>query len=86
MYNEKYYRNESAMVVAKYADLPLAIGTTGATSLPPLILNTVVYHGGTIVDINPEATWFSDYAMISGSNHLKGQSGVFLPKLMKLFW
>ena len=49
-----------------------------------MILKTVVYHGGTVIDINPEATWFSDYAMISGGYHLKGPSGVFLPKLMEL--
>ena len=60
------------------------IETTGATSLPTVILKTVAYNGGTIIDINPEVTWFSDYAMISGGYHLKGPSGVFLPKLMEL--
>ena len=84
MYSEELYRSESALKAAQEADLLLTIGTTGATSLPALILKTVVHHGGTVIDINPEATWFSDYAMISGGYHLKGPSGVFLPKLMEL--
>ena len=84
MYSEELYRSESALKAAQEADLLLTIGTTGATSLPALILKTVVHQGGTVIDINPEATWFSDYAMISGGYHLKGPSGVFLPKLMEL--
>ena len=84
MYSEEFYRSESALKAAQEADLLVTIGTTGATSLPALILKTVVHHGGTVIDINPEATWFSDYAMISGGYHLKGPSGVFLPKLMEL--
>ena len=84
MYSEELYRSESALKAAQEADLLVTIGTTGATSLPALILKTVVHHGGTVIDINPEATWFSDYAMISGGYHLKGPSGVFLPKLMEL--
>ena len=84
MYSEELYRSESALKAAQEADLLPAIGTTGATSLPALILKTVVHHGGTVIDINPEVTWFSDYAMISGGYHLKCQSGVFLPKLMEL--
>jgi NAD-dependent deacetylase len=84
IYNEELYRSESALKAAQEADLLLTIGTTGATSLPAVILKTVAQNGGTIIDINPEVTWFSDYAMISGGYHLKGPSGVFLPKLMKL--
>ena len=84
IYNEELYRSESALKAAQEADLLLTIGTTGATSLPAVILKTVAQNGGTIIDINPEATWFSDYAMISGGYHLKGPSGIFLPKLMKL--
>ena len=84
IYNEELYRSESALKAAQEADLLLTIETTGATSLPTVILKTVAYNGGTIIDINPEVTWFSDYAMISGGYHLKGPSGVFLPKLMEL--
>ena len=84
IYNEELYRSESALKAAQEADLVLTIGTTGTTSLPAVILKTVAQNGGTIIDINPEVTWFSDYAMISGGYHLKGPSGVFLPKLMEL--
>ena len=84
MYSEELYSSESALKAAQEADFLLTIGTTGATSLPTVVLKTVVHHGGTVIDINPEATWFSDYAMISGGYHLKGPSGVFLPKLMEL--
>ena len=84
IYNEELYGSESALKAAQEADFLLTIGTTGATSLPALILKTVAQNRGTMIDINPEATWFSDYAMISGGCHLKGLSGVFLPKLMEL--
>ena len=84
MYSEELYRSESALKAAQEADFRLTIGTTGATSFPAVVLKTVAQNEGTIIDINPEATWFSDYAMISGGYHLKGPSGVFLPKLMEL--
>ena len=84
IYNEELYGSESALKAAQEADFLLTIGTTGATSLPAVILKTVAQNGGIIIDINPEVTWFSDYAMISGGYHLKGPSGVFLPKLMEL--
>ena len=84
IYNEELYGSESALKAAQKADFLLTIGATGATSLPAVILKTVAQNGGTIIDINPEVTWFSDYAMISGGYHLKGPSGVFLPKLMEL--
>ena len=83
IYNEELYGSESALKAAQEADFLLTIGTTGATSLPAVILKTVA-HKGIIIHINPEVTWFSDYAMISGGYHLKGPSGVFLPKLMEL--
>ena len=83
MYSEEMYRSESALKAAQEADFRLTIGT-GATSLLAAVLTTVAQNEGTIIDINPEATWFSDYAMISGGYHLKGPSSVFLPKLMEL--
>ncbi len=82
--NEELYGCESALQAAQEADFLLTIGTTAATSLPAVILKTVAQNGGIIIDINPEVTWLSDYAMISGGYHLKGPSGVFLPKLMEL--
>ena len=84
IYNEVLYGSESALKAAQEADFLFTIGTTGATSLPAVILKTVAQNGGIIIDINPEVTWFSNYAMISGGYHLKGPSGVFLPQLMEL--
>ncbi len=45
-----------------------------------MILKTVAENGGTIIDINPEVTWFSDYAMISGGYHPEGPKRCFLAK------
>ena len=55
MYSEELYRSESALKAAE-REIFYAIGTTGATSLPAVILKTVAENGGTIIDINPEAT------------------------------
>ena len=84
IYNEELYGSESALKAAQEADFLLTIGTTGATSFSAVVLHIVAQNEGTFIDIIPEATWFSDYAMISGGYHLKGPSGVFLPKLMEL--
>ena len=65
IYNEELYGSESALKAAQEADFLFTIGTNGATSPPAVILKAVAQNGGIIIDINPEVTWFSDYAMIS---------------------
>jgi NAD-dependent deacetylase len=66
-YNERYYRSESAMKAALGASLLVVVGTTGATSLPAAIGETLASRGVAIVDVNPEENFFSGLAAARGA-------------------
>ena len=63
-YDEHYFKFESAMRVAAETDLLIIAGTSGVTSLPNHIANTV-YQNETIIDINIEANPFTELALHS---------------------
>ena len=62
-YDEHYFKFESALAVAEKTDILIIAGTSGATSLPNHIANTVYQNGGTIIDINIEQNPFTTLAM-----------------------
>jgi len=51
-YNERYYRAESAMQIARETSMLIVAGTSGATNLPNLVVSEVYHHSGAIIDIN----------------------------------
>jgi len=64
-YDEHYYRFDSALAIAEKTDVLVIAGTSGATTLPNLIANTVYRNGGTIIDINLAENTFTDLALSS---------------------
>ncbi|MCH8845522.1 MAG: RNA polymerase subunit sigma [Proteobacteria bacterium] len=65
IYDEHYFKFESAMAVAAKTDVLIIAGTSGATTLPNHIANIVYHNGGMIIDINIEQTPFTELAVNS---------------------
>jgi NAD-dependent deacetylase len=83
-YNEVYFRFESSLTVAAQTGLLIVIGTSGATNLPHQVARQVYQNGGTIIDINPEANPFSQFAQASGGYHLAYPGSQVLPALVQV--
>ena len=64
-YNEEYFRFESALRRAMETDLLLILGTSGSTTLPHHVANTVYQQGKTIIEIGIEDTHFTELARAS---------------------
>ncbi len=74
-YNEHYFKMDSAMAVAGDTDLLIIVGTSGATTLPNLIVNTVFHQRGTIIDINIEPDPFTELAVASPGGEFLQMTG-----------
>jgi len=61
-YDEQHYRSDSAFKAALSATLLVVVGTTGATSLPRRIGESCRDRGIPVIDVNVEATVFSEVA------------------------
>lgn len=85
-YNERYYRLDSSLRVAKETGLLLIVGTSGATTLPQRIVESVLSKQGLVIDINPNEGYFSQkvrkkkngYALVGGSSDV-------LPEFLEVF-
>lgn len=53
-YNEEWFRFDSALRVAADTALLVTVGTSGATTLPALVVQQAVHAGAALVDCNPE--------------------------------
>ncbi|WP_048503348.1 SIR2 family NAD-dependent protein deacylase [Chryseobacterium sp. BLS98] len=53
-YNEKLYFLNSALKSAKNTGILFVIGTSGATTLPQMLTETVLQYGGYVIEINTE--------------------------------
>jgi len=53
-YNEKLYFLNSTLRAAKKTGILFIIGTSGATTLPQMIAETVLQYGGYLIEINTE--------------------------------
>jgi NAD-dependent deacetylase len=65
-YNEHHYHLNSALEIASRSRLLITVGTSGATTLPNLIVNHVLRNGGLMFDINLADNPFAARAMRSG--------------------
>lgn len=84
-YNEHYFKYESAMAVAAKTDILIIAGTSGATTLPNHIANTVYQNKGTIIDINVEKNPFTELAINSKNGEFLNMTcSEGLTKLLKL--
>jgi NAD-dependent deacetylase len=85
-YNEKYYKLDSSMRVAKETGLLLIVGTSGATTLPQRIVESVLSRQGIIIDINPNENYFSELALKKKNGYrIKGNSSDVLPEFVQFF-
>lgn len=85
-YNEKYFKLDSSMRLAKETGLLLIVGTSGATTLPQRIVERVLSRQGIIIDINPNENYFSELLENKKSGYaLKGKSSDILPEFVQFF-
>lgn len=85
-YNEKYYHFDTAYDIADNTDILFVIGTSGSTTLPVNIVETVKIRAKWIVLINPESDTYFDY-ILKGSKTLHSiqeSSSVALPQLKNM--
>lgn len=53
-YNERLFKLQSALKKAKNSGVLIAIGTSGATTLPQRLVNQTIKYGGYVIDVNLE--------------------------------
>ncbi len=85
-YDEKYYRRDSALQTAKETGLLLIVGTSGATTLPQLVVQNTIAGNGIVIDINKKTNYFS--TLVEGSSDgftLRGSSSDILPEFVACF-
>jgi NAD-dependent deacetylase len=84
MYNEKYYKLDSSLRVAKETGLMLVVGTSGSTNLPRRIVESALSRHGLIVDINKNDNYFSELAGKKKNGYvLKGSSSDILSEFLQ---
>lgn len=84
-YDERLYKQESAIETALNTGVLFIVGTSGATNLPNHIASTALYRGSSIVDINIEDSEFTGLAIDEPKGVvLRGKSGETLPYITEL--
>jgi NAD-dependent deacetylase len=83
-YNEEYYHYNSVLSLAAKTGLLLVAGTSGSTSLPMRVAETVREQGGLILDINIEGNYFSRLAKASGGAFIEATCSKALPAIFSL--
>ncbi len=82
-YDEEHFFYDSAIRTTASAELVLVIGTTGATTLPMLILDKALRVGATVVDVNPDDNVFGDAALRSSRGFTcRGPATRWVPELV----
>ena len=85
-YDEEYYRFQSSWNVALQTGLLITIGTSGATTLPQLVVKQVLVKEQAMIDINIEPNVFSKAVEKNPKGFfLKGSSAEVLPELVNFF-
>jgi len=64
-YDEHYFRFASALRAAEKTNVLVVAGTSGVTTLPNLVVDTVYRNKGMIIDINIEPSPFTELAINS---------------------
>lgn len=83
-YDEKYFKRDSVLRTSKYTGILFVIGTSGATTLPQMIVGKVLAKGGMVVEVNIEDSYFSKF--LKGKKNgivIKQKSSPFLTELNK---
>ena len=81
-YDEPVYRYVSAQRAAETAAALIVVGTSGATSLPTRMCETVAVRGAPLIVVDPEPTVFSAVAEASARGvYLRGTATEIVPEL-----
>lgn len=83
-YDEKYFKRDSVLRISKYTGILFVIGTSGATTLPQMIVEKVLAKGGMVVEVNIEDSYFSKF--LKGKKNgivIKQKGSPFLTELNK---
>lgn len=85
-YNEKYYYFDTAYDIADHTDILFVVGTSGSTTLPVNIVETVKIRAKHVVIINPENDTYFHYILRGMKTLVSVQesSSVALPQLKKM--
>lgn len=59
-YNEKFYRKDSVLRIAKETGILFILGTSGETTLPQVITKNVLAKNGMVVEVNITDSYFSE--------------------------
>jgi NAD-dependent deacetylase len=82
-YEESLHRSESAMARASRAGLLITVGSSGATNLPLHAVAAAARNGAVLLDINPNANPFSEFAQgYERGAWLAGSSSEWLPRVV----
>lgn len=82
-YDEKWYHFDTALNLAKQADLLISVGTSLSVTLPLIIADLFQSQGKPIIDINPIQTPLSKE--IPDTLWLQGRASKWLPEVVALF-
>jgi len=81
-YNEKFYKLNSVQRIAKETGLLFIIGTSGATTLPKIILNLALSKSSVVIDINPNSNNLTDIILKSKNGYwIQERSGKVLSEI-----
>ena len=84
-YNERLYKQESAIEAALNTGVLFVVGTSGATNLPYHIVSTAQFRGSAIVDINIEDSALTGLAKDDDKGLvIRAKSGDVLPQIAQL--
>lgn len=83
-YDEALYRSDTALRQVAEADLLLIVGTSGATTLPMMMVRLALQHNLAIIEVNPEPSAFTPAVQ----NHARGlylaeAASACLPRLIE---
>lgn len=83
-YDEPRFRFDSSLRAAMRTALLLTVGTSGATTLPTLVVQRAAASGATIIDINPADNPLGDLAAHTGGGVVRELATDALPTLADL--
>lgn len=83
-YDEPRFHVDSALRAAGRTTLLLIVGTSGATTLPTLVVQRAAASDATIIDVNPANNPFGDLALHTGGAVVRDLATDALPPLVDL--
>ena len=82
IYNERLYKLDTSLAVARNTGIFFTIGTTGETYLPTLLSEVAMQESAVLVDINIETNYFAELAEEAKRGYvLRGKSSEILSTL-----